>query len=101
MSISFTDSVTIPGHKRSNGPGFGWLIYTLISITVLTSILLITVLPLTTGFLYMRSRRRNVIIFQCVQTVEQTLVIKVEYSCENAVKGKETLNEDPNCSGST
>ena len=49
----------------------------------------------------MRSHRRNVIIPQCVQTVEQTLVIKAEHSCENAVKGKETLSEDPNCSGST
>ena len=91
--------VTANSRSSSISLGFGWLIYTLISITVLTSILLITVLPLTTGFLYMRSRRRNVIIPQCVQTVEQTLVTKVKQSSENAVKEKETsLNEEPNCS---
>ena len=91
--------VTATSRSYSTRLGFGWLIHTLISITVLTSILLITVLPLTTGFLYTRSRRRNEIIPQCVQTVEQTLVTKVKQSSENAVKEKETsLNEEPNCS---
>ena len=70
-------------------------IYTLIPIILVIIIITIT-LPLTVGFLYLRSHRRqksSVFAPQCIQTVEQTLVIKVEQSVASesaAVRDKET-----------
>ena len=67
-------------------------------------IIIIIILLLTIGFLRLKSvshRRLNVIAPQCVQTVEQTLVIKVEQpsDSEKEVKEKETsLDEDSNLS---
>ena len=70
---------------------FGWLTIIVIGIILIIIIMLL----LTAGFLLMplKSRKRNVIIPQCVQTVEQTLMIKVKQP--KAVKEKETsLDED-------
>ena len=73
------------------------LVSTLISI-ILVIIIITIILPLTIGFLYLRSRKRqksNVFapLSQCVQTVEQSLVIKVEEPVASesaAVREKET-----------
>ena len=88
----------------SAAAGYGWLvIYTLIPIILVIIIIIIT-LPLTVGFLYQSRRRHKSKLFapQCVQTVEQTLVIKVEQPVASesaAVREKETSfseNSDSN-----
>ena len=74
-----------------------------VSITINIILLLITI-SLIIAFLHLKSvahRRLNVKAPQCVQTVEQTLVIKAEQSSdlEKKVKEKETsLDEDSNVS---
>ena len=91
IGLSHTDSDTILSESQAHDPGLGWLIQTLISIIILISIPLIVILPLTGGFLYTRLRRRNVITPQCVQAVEQTLVIKVEQPNEKGSEGKRNI----------
>ena len=79
--------------KGANGHGHGWLVYTLISIMMIIIILFTITLSLTIGFLHLRYQSRTRIAPQCVQTVEQTLVIKVEQPVASesaAVREKET-----------
>ena len=97
--------------QSGNGTGIsrsgaaGWL-HILIPIILVIIVITIT-LPLAVGFLYLRLRRRqksNVVAPQCIQTVEQTLVIKVEQPVASesaAVREKETSfseNSDSSCS---
>jgi hypothetical protein len=78
------------GGTSSAGSQAGWLGYTLISIFFM--IMFVTTLLLTVGFLRLRYLSRTKIAPQCVQAVEQTLVIKVEQpsESESAVTEKET-----------
>ena len=82
------------------------LVVPLISIILVIIIITIT-LPLTIGFLYRLYRRQKSYVFapECVQTVEQTLVIKVEEpvaSDSTAMREKETsFNEKSDSSRSS
>ena len=80
----------------------GVLFPALFSVSIIIIIILSITILLIIAFLRLKSvahRRLNLIAPQCVQTVEQTLVIKVEQSSdlEKEVKEKETsLDEDSN-----
>ena len=86
------------GISTTAGPGLLQLayIYILTPIIIILVIIIITItLPLTIGFLYRSHRRQKSYVFapQCVQIVEQTLVIKVEQPVaieSAAVREKET-----------
>ena len=80
----------------------GWYPRTLISIIVVSIILSIIILLSTVGFIHLRSHKRlNGKAPRCVQTVEQTLVIKVEQTTCSEKEGREketSLHEDSNLS---
>ena len=81
--------------RESDQDGLNFKLEWLTFIAIGIILIIIIMLLLTARFLHMplKSRKRNVIIPQCVQTVEQTLMIKVKQP--KAVKEKETsLDED-------
>ena len=78
--------------SASSAATAGWLGYALMTIILVIIIITIT-LPLTVGFLYLRSCRKQKSAPQCIQTVEQALVIKVEQPVASesaAVREEET-----------
>ena len=90
-TVTVTDTSSFPpGFK---GPAAGSLAYTLIFTIIAIIILVMITLLLTVGFLRLRYRSHSRISPQCVQTVEQSLVIKVEQPVaikSVAVREKET-----------
>ena len=93
---------TAPALSSMSVSKTSWLVSTVVLVFVINILMSIIILLSITAFIRMKSQRRlNVIAPQCVQTVEQTLVIKVEQpsDSEKEVKEKETpLDEDSNLS---
>ena len=99
-TVTVTDTSSFPpGFK---GLAAGSLAYTLISTIIAIIILFVITLLLTVGFLRLRYQSHTRIAPQCVQTVEQSLLIKVEQPVASesaAVREKETSfseNSDSN-----